>query len=308
MAKRFLDCRASDFKDMSKKELLSAIHASEGRVMVSETIGAVQPVLMTITNAEFAAAFGADIILLNLFDVNNPCINGLPGNIEPENIIHKLKELTGRLIGLNLEPVDPSYGKSQDLIWGMQPGRIATIENAKKALIMGVNMLVLTGNPGNGVSNLAITNSLKEISQAVGKEMVLVAGKMHASGILGEAAANIITKEEINQFVDAGADIILLPAPGTVPGITLEYIRDLVSYAHSLGVLTMTAIGTSQEGADESTIRQIALMCKMTGTDLHHIGDAGYVGMAIPENILAYSIAIRGKRHTYTRIAASVNR
>ena len=82
----------------------------------------------------------------------------------------------------------------------------------------------------------------------------------------------------------------------------------MVEYAHSLGAMTMTAIGTSQEGADEATIRQIALMCKMTGTDLHHIGDAGYVGMALPENIFAYSVAIRGKRHTYTRIASSVNR
>ena len=78
--------------------------------------------------------------------------------------------------------------------------------------------------------------------------------------------------------------------------------------AHGLGVLTMTSIGTSQEGADKATIRQIALMCKMTGTDLHHIGDAGYTGMAIPENILNYSIVIRGRRHTYTRIAASINR
>ena len=125
---------------------------------------------------------------------------------------------------------------------------------------------------------------------------------------MGESAENIITKHDIQEFVSAGADVILLPAPGTVPGITLEYVRDLVAYAHSLGVITMTAIGTSQEGADESTVRQIALMCKMCGTDLHHIGDSGYVGMALPENILAYSIAIRGKRHTYTRIASSINR
>ncbi|WP_445141243.1 DUF7916 family protein, partial [Escherichia coli] len=63
-----------------------------------------------------------------------------------------------------------------------------------------------------------------------------------------------------------------------------------------------------QEGADISTIRQIALMSKMAGADLHHIGDTGYMGMALPENILAYSIAIRGVRHTYTRIARSVYR
>jgi hypothetical protein len=72
--------------------------------------------------------------------------------------------------------------------------------------------------------------------------------------------------------------------------------------------MTMTAIGTSQEGASVETIRQIALMCKMAGTDLHHLGDAGYVGMAPPENIQAYSVAIRGIRHTYARMARSINR
>ena len=112
----------------------------------------------------------------------------------------------------------------------------------------------------------------------------------------------------MKDFVDAGADIILLPAPGTVPGITMDYVRELVSYAHSLGALTITAIGTSQEGADTDTIKQIALMCKMTGTDIHHLGDAGYGGMALPENIMAYSIAVRGIRHTYHRMADSINR
>ena len=112
----------------------------------------------------------------------------------------------------------------------------------------------------------------------------------------------------MNAFREAGADIILLPAPGPVPGITVEYARELVSFAHSLGALTITAIGTSQEGADVDTIRRIALMCKMTGTDIHHLGDAGYGGMALPENIMAYSIAVKGIRHTYRRMAASVNR
>lgn len=71
--------------------------------------------------------------------------------------------------------------------------------------------------------------------------------------------------------------------------------------------MTMTAIGTSQESAEERTIEQIALMCKMTGTDIHHIGDAGLGGM-VPESIMAYSKVIRGKRHTYLRMARSVNR
>ena len=89
---------------------------------------------------------------------------------------------------------------------------------------------------------------------------------------------------------------------------TTEFVQKMVAYCHSQGVLTMTAIGTSQEGADLQTIRQIALMCKMAGTDLHHIGDSGYNGIALPENILNYGIVIRGVRHTYSRIARSINR
>jgi len=101
---------------------------------------------------------------------------------------------------------------------------------------------------------------------------------------------------------------VLIPAPGTIPGMSQQRVASLIDTAHAHGLLAMTAIGTSQEGADVSTIRQIALMSKMAGADLHHIGDTGYMGMALPENILAYSIAIRGVRHTYIRIARSVNR
>jgi hypothetical protein len=277
---------------------------------VSETIGATAPVLITVSNAEFAASQGADILVLNLFDVNNPVINGLPKDTAPEDYVRAIKHLTGRVVGINLEPVDDGFvSGEEDEVWGgMTAGRRGTVANARRAAEMGVNFIILTGNPGNGISNSAICNSLREINAAVGDKLMLVAGKMHAAGVLGEAAENIITKHDIQEFVAAGADVILLPAPGTVPGITLEFVREMISYAHSLGAITMTAIGTSQEGADESTIRQIALMCKMSGTDLHHIGDSGYVGMALPENILAYSIAIRGKRHTYTRIASSINR
>ncbi len=46
----------------------------------------------------------------------------------------------------------------------------------------------------------------------------------------------------------------------------------------------------------------------MTGTDLHHIGDSGFTGIAAPENITAYSVAIRGVRHTYRRMAMSIRR
>ena len=304
--KRILDCRASDFRSMGKNELLAAIAGAEGRTLACETIGSLTPMLGDVTNAEFAAAMGADILLLNLFDVKHPVIHGLPPT-EPENVIRKLRELTGRPIGINLEPVEQSLGEEGSM-WALTDGRKATLENARLAADMGVNFLLLTGNPGIGVTNEAIVQTLRLFKQELGNRLILAAGKMHASGILSEGAEQILTRRDVKSFAEAGADILLLPAPGTVPGITVEYARELVSLAHSLGMLTITAIGTSQEGADVATIRQLALMAKMTGTDIHHLGDAGYGGISLPENIQAYSVAIRGIRHTYRRMAASPNR
>ena len=140
MPKRLIDTTASELSRYSKSELLTAIAESEGRTLAAETIGTVTPMLVNITNAEFVASLGTDLIMLNIFDVNNPMIQGLP------------------------------------------------------------------------------------------------------------------------------------------------------------------------QVAVEATIRQIALMCKMAGADIHHIGDSGYMGMALPENITAYSVAIRGKRHTYRRMAMSLLR
>lgn len=305
--KRILDCWSSDFQKMTKEELLYAVAAGEGRTIACETIGSIMPMLGDVSNAEFVAAMGADIILLNLFDVQNPQIAGLP-KTEPENTVKKLKELTGRPIGINLEPVKQDLEQEEGYLWAMTEGRKATLENAKRAVALGVNFILLTGNPGTGVSNEAIVETLELYKKEVGDQIILAAGKMHASGILSEAAEKIMTKEDVRAFAEAGAEIILMPAPGTVPGITVEYVKSLVEYAHSLGCITMTAIGTSQEGADVATIRQIALMCKMTGTDIHHLGDAGYGGMSLPENIQAYSVAVRGIRHTYHRMAASINR
>ena len=239
--------------------------------------------------------------------MQHPVINALP-KVPEEETVREIKRLTGRVVGINLEPCDPQAAKSNDgTLWKMSSGRLATAENASRAADMGVDLIVLTGNPGNGVSNELIVESLKDISAAVGDRVMLAAGKMHASGVAGEGGEKIMTPDDAEAFMAAGADIILLPAPGTVPGITQEYAHRLIEVVHSRGKLALTAIGTSQEGADVATIRQIALMCKMAGADIHHIGDTGVPGMALPQNIMAYSIAIRGERHTYHKMAQSVN-
>ncbi len=307
MIKRLLNCTASDIAAMDKLSLLEAIARSEGRVMACETIGAVAPYLETVTNAEFAAGMGADILVLNMFDVNNPDIQALP-NVDKQDTIRELKRLTGKIIAVNLEPAEYSSSILQNEGWPLTDGRIATAQNARTLSTMGADMIILTGNPGNGIKNEAIFQSLKSISQESGSKIILAAGKMHAAGVLTESGESITTTRDIDAFISAGADIILLPAPGTVPGLTLDYVHSLIKHIHKSRALAMTTIGTSQEGADRDTIRRIALLCKMAGTDIHHIGDSGYAGMALPENIMAYSITRRGVRHTYRNMTQSINR
>ena len=306
MPKRLIDTTAREVIFYNKQELLTSIAGSEGRTLAAETIGTVTPMLVDITNAEFVTSLGADLIMLNIFDVDKPVIQGLP-QVAPEDVVREIKRLTGRMVAINLEPAIVKDTEDNS-VWNLTKGRQATPENAKKAADMGVDMIVLTGNPGVGVENDAIIQALSQLKEAVGDRVILTAGKMHASGILSEGGEKILTENEVESFVDAGADVILLPAPGTVPGISMEYAAKLIKRAHEKGALAMTTIGTSQEGADEDTIRQIALMCKMAGADIHHIGDSGYMGMALPENIMAYSVAIRGKRHTYRRMAISLLR
>ena len=78
MAKRILNMTAEEMTHATKSELIEAIAGSEGRVLASETIGITIPLLTDVTNAEFAASMGADLILLNMFDVQEPKIMALP--------------------------------------------------------------------------------------------------------------------------------------------------------------------------------------------------------------------------------------
>ncbi|MET3291351.1 UNVERIFIED_CONTAM: hypothetical protein ABID98_003921 [Brevibacillus sp. OAP136] len=304
--KRLLDCRASDFRQMMGNELKQSIKAAEGRTLIAEIICEGMALYPDVTNAEMAAAFGADLLLLNFFDVFHPQITGL-GPTEDGDIIGQLKRYTGRPIGLNLEPVDPNASQAEQLI-ELPVGRLATEETFQKAKELGFDFVCLTGNPKTGVTNSQITQAIAKAREIMGEDMLIIAGKMHGAGVEGEAGEEIVSEKEIQNFVEAGADVILLPAPGTIPGITVESCKKLVNLVRKAGALSLLAIGTSQEGADEATVRQIALFSKMAGADLYHIGDAGISGIALPENIMQYSIVLRGKRHTYIRMAASVNR
>ena len=299
MGKRLISANASEILAMNAEELKQSIKASEGRVILSENVVIRETIIGDITNSEIARAFGADMILLNCLDVLNPHICGL--DCKDDSFVKELQRLVGRPIGVNLEPVDLDANMAEDRL-EISNGRQANIETIKEIEKLGMNFVCFTGNPGTGVTNSAIEKTIKLAKEHFSG--LIIAGKMHGSGV-DEPVADI---KAIESFIDAGADIILVPAVGTVPGFDESELKEAVKVAHSKGALVLSAIGTSQESSDEDTIKQIAIRNKICGVDIQHIGDAGYGGVAPYENIFAMSKAIRGVRHTVSMIARSINR
>ena len=151
--KRLLNCTASDFEQMDKHQLLQSIEASEGRTMLAEVIVQASPLYPGITNAEYVAAFGADLVLLNQFNVQSPHINDLPST-ESNQVISTLKRLIGRPVGINLEPVDENP-ESTETLEKLDEGRMATKRSIEKAKERGIDFFCFTGNPKTGVTNEA---------------------------------------------------------------------------------------------------------------------------------------------------------
>lgn len=297
--KRLISANASEILAMNAAELKQSIKASEGRVILSENVAPRESFVGDITNAEIARAFGADLILLNCVDVFHPDIFGLDHG--PDDFVEKLHHLVGRPVGVNLEPVDTEAEMLEDRL-DIPKGRQLNLDTVKRLEELGFDFVCLTGNPGTGVTNSQIEKAIRLTKEHFSG--MIIAGKMHGAGS-DEPVADL---ETARGFLNAGADVILVPAVGTVPGFDTDELKAVVNEVHRCGGLVLSAIGTSQESSDTDVIKEIALMNKICGVDIQHIGDAGYGGVAPVENILAMSNAIRGVRHTVSMIARSINR
>lgn len=296
--KRLISSNASDLISYSAKEIKQSIKASEGRTVCAENVAVREAFIGDITGAEIATAFGADLILLNGVDVLKPKLAGIENQ---KDFVNELKKLVGRPIGVNLEPVDTNAVMMDESI-EISRGRTVNEESMAALDKLGMDFLCLTGNPGTGVTNKTIKEAIKLAKKNFSG--LIIAGKMHSSGV----DEPVTSKETIEAFIEAGADIILVPAVGTVPGFDSNQLKESVKVAHKNDALVMTAIGTSQEGSSKETIRQIAIINKICGVDIQHIGDAGYGGLAPVENIFELSVAIRGIRHTVSMVSRSINR
>ena len=234
--KRLISANPSEILNMTAQELKQSIQASEGRVVLSENVVIRETFIGDITNAEIARAFGADMILLNCLDVFQPEIFGL--DCKKEQIVHELHRLVGAPIGVNLEPVDLEADMLEE-VQVIAAGRQASQASFEQIEKLGFDFVCLTGNPGTGVSNKEIIDAVKLAKQHFSG--LIIAGKMHGAGV-SEPVADIQIAE---QLLEAGADVILVPAVGTVPAFSDEEMRAVVDLVHSKRGLVLSAIGTS---------------------------------------------------------------
>lgn len=301
---RIINCSKREFDDMSPMDLKESIFKAEGRtIMGQHLMFANEGLVRNVTNTEVMFAFGADMVMLNTYNLNdlsdNPGMQGLT--------IRELKQRCNRPIGLYLGCPGkhmPKEKKLYDL-----DGMLATPEHVQKAVEEGVDFIVLGGNPGCGTAIQDVIDTTKWIKEAYGDQVFLFAGKwedgIHEK-VLGDPLAQRDAKEIIKELIDAGADCIDLPAPGTRAGISVSMIQELVQYVHAYkpGTLVMSFLNSSVESADPDTIRMVALKMKETGADIHAIGDGGFAGCSTPENIQQLSYSIKGKHYTYFRMAS----
>ena len=296
MITRLISANSSELLKMNGDELKQSIKASEGRTVLSENV-VIQPAIDGLTMSEIAAAFGADLILLNLFDVFEPKVSGLEVK-DAKDTVKRLKELTGRPIGVNLEPVDPDV-KMESTKFELPKGRIATAESMRRAEELGFNFVCYSGS---GVTNKMIVQAVRTAKENFSG--MIIAGKMHGAGV-DEPVAD---EESVKAMIDAGADVILVPAVGTVPGFTSDELIKIVKIVHQHDGLVMSTIGTSQESSGKDVIREIALKNKTCSVDIQHIGDAAWGVLSPTETIFELSKTIRGLNHTISRMARSINR
>lgn len=290
--KSLLDCTPGEFATMKREEILHGIRASDGKALGAMISSDVTPYSGDLTNAELCAASGAEILILDHFNAENPRVEGLPAVKQPMDTVRMIRKLTGRLIGVRLAARGPErYRKSE----GITRGMLATAQNAVKAAAMGVNLLLISGEPS------AIKDALREVRKAAGEEMVLFGGD-------GQAQYAVPTIDDINGYINNGADGVLLQGPGTMPGCTEEWCEQRISHIHYRGKVAVLSIGNGMENTDPETVRRIAFAAKLSGADLHLLGNDGPMGMADPEVFLTYSLAIRGKKETLRRMAVSLNR
>jgi hypothetical protein len=299
MVKRLLDANASDFAAMNARDLAESIRAAEGRTLAAEVICTSEPPVEGISHGELAAAMSADIIVLDGFDPHAPIIRGAP--TLGDTPLTTYKRLLGRPIGINMIVADPI----QSMTLG---GRLVSETNIYTAAAQGVDMVFLYVRPKQGGTAAMQANAARKIKQQYSEHLLLVGVPSFSKPAPRDANGIADFQREISALVNAGCEAVAFPMPGSKQGWQFAHTAQLIDFTHAHGALVWLFITGSVEGAGTATMSDLALLGKQLGADAFRLDEAGLSGMTPPENILAFSLALRGARHTYRRMASSILR
>jgi len=314
---RLLTATPQAILDYSPKQLSRAIAMSEGRTVVAVARVRGPNACDGVSNMELCAGFGADVIALGLYNPYQPYFPGLP-NLQEDPTedailakvqadlgrgwsLSQVRKLIGRPIAAAMYGTEDSFPEQMEASFVRLPGSVAT---ARLLVDQGVDIVQLMDwlAPPDDVADL-----ISDIRQEVGDHALVSFARPNGWGLFGYVAERpFFDLTEIELYVKAGAQIIEVPAVSTFPGGTISLVGSWAHQIHSMGALCNMWIASSQEGADAATIRAIALASRQAGADMMTISDV-WLNESVPdpENILALGLALRGRRHTYRRMAIS---
>lgn len=250
-----------------------AIAASQGRVLMAEVVVSTPNKYSSISNVKLLNGFGADMITLKKYDY-----------LRYQNSNYQDYQNISSLIGLNFEIKFDTVELDT-----FCDEHLAAIDLAK------VDYIVLTIYPQN-------TISLEQTKASVIKLRNLYSGFIFVNYYVKDPVSFKAEVTENITWLSEYANMISVPIPGTVYGISSQIASEIVTLAHRQNLLVAGTICTSQEGADTNLMASLGVVAKQCGFDVHMFGDASASDMPCEENLFAYSKAIRGKRHTYFRM------
>lgn len=303
MAKRLMTCTPSELLALTPEELLEALRGSEGRCVYACARSRGPNLIQGVTNAEACAAMGADLVKLCYYDPDDPMFPGLPSKDPGDDVPFRAVQLpVGR--GWRAREIRRLIGRPISVELFVEQASPARMD---RMLEEGFDIICIYGFEDDP----DFLPAIKILAQKARGRALVEAGILHGPKLkrAPRHMRDLQTPEFTEKAVAAGANLFQVPAVGTLPGFTMEHVTRLIDAVHEAGGVAITGIHSSLEGSDDATIRRIAVDNKICGADIQMIGDAGInENMASPELILALSIALKGKRHTYRRMCQSVLR
>lgn len=318
MPNRLLEATPQEMTELGPQQLLNAIRASEGRTVNAYVCPKAAPYIERVSNVELAAAFGADMIFLEGFELGNVQMPGLPSKRPKDDeqyktdlqvemgygwSVRELKKLVGRPFGTFLlmpfDGFDP-------FMYGIFKAHLFTREKLESVIEQGYDFVAILS-----VDFETMLRGVQHAAEIAEGRIIIETGMPHGPGVVHEDLPpynlrHFITPEMVHKLALAGADIVDIPAAGMVPGFTEDYVTELATAIHEGKSLVLSNIAHSLEGADSYTIKHIALTNRACGADIFTLAAGGvYESIALPETLLDLCIALKGRRHTYRRMAQS---